>query len=153
MILRCFSCSLRIFASSFPLIRISCIATDITYFTIHFIYVVSALKNIKTDFCYKLFSVVVSLGSSRSATPAFSSPTGHASSPSIAQSPITVGPRQNVFMPIASPAAQNQVHLPGTNAVCANTLVSPSHNKWKQQTSPVPPHFMVTPYHQQHVIR
>jgi hypothetical protein len=69
------------------------------------------------------------------------------------QSPITVGPRQNVFMPITSPAAQNQVHLPGAPAACANTLMSPSQNKWKQQTSPVPQHFMVTSYHQQHVIR
>jgi hypothetical protein len=56
-------------------------------------------------------------------------------------------------MPIASPAAQNQVHLPGAAVACANTLASPSHNKWKQQTSPVPPHFMVTSYPQQHVIR
>ena len=69
------------------------------------------------------------------------------------RSPVTVGPRQNVFMPIASPAAQNQVPLPRASATCANTLVSPSHNKWKQQTSPVPPHFMVTSYHQQQVIR
>ena len=69
------------------------------------------------------------------------------------RSPVTVGPRQNVFMPIASPAAQNQVPLPRTSTACANTLVSPSHNKWKQQTSPVPPPFMVTSYHQQQVIR
>ncbi|XP_069697817.1 putative transcription factor capicua isoform X2 [Periplaneta americana] len=99
-------------------------------------------------------NMLVSLGSSRSATPAFSSPTGQASSPSIMQSPITVGPRQNVFMPISSPAAPNQVHLPGAAATArTNTLISPSHNKWKQQSSPVPPHFMVTSYHQQHVIR
>ncbi|KAJ9596875.1 hypothetical protein L9F63_012131, partial [Diploptera punctata] len=69
------------------------------------------------------------------------------------QSPITVGSRQNVFMPITSPAAPNQVHLPGTTTVRTNTLVSPSNNKWKQQTSPVPPQFMVSSYHQQHVIR
>jgi capicua transcriptional repressor len=51
--------------------------------------------------------VSVSLSSSRSATPAFSSPTGHGNSPLInnTQSPITVGNRQNVFMPIGSPAA------------------------------------------------
>jgi hypothetical protein len=49
-----------------------------------------------------VFLVLVSLSSSRSATPAFSSPTGHGSSPIINQSPIatTVGNRQNVFMPI-----------------------------------------------------
>ncbi|KAG5680684.1 hypothetical protein PVAND_010177 [Polypedilum vanderplanki] len=47
-------------------------------------------------------NMLVSLSSSRSATPAFSSPTGHGSSPVINQSPIatTVGNRQNVFMPI-----------------------------------------------------
>ncbi|PSN51999.1 hypothetical protein C0J52_06119 [Blattella germanica] len=94
-------------------------------------------------------NMLVSLGSSRSATPAFSSPTGQASSPSIMQSPITVGPRQNVFMPISSPAASSQVHLPGAGPSRTSTLVSPSHNKWKQQSSPVPPHFI---YNQQHVI-
>ncbi|EDS36562.1 capicua protein [Culex quinquefasciatus] len=47
----------------------------------------------------------MSLSSSRSATPcnSFSSPTGHASSPlalaSTTQSPVTIGNRQNVFMP------------------------------------------------------
>lgn len=47
----------------------------------------------------------MSLSSSRSATPAFSSPTNHGSSPmNSTQSPITVGNRQNVFMPIGSPA-------------------------------------------------
>ncbi|XP_060516320.1 protein capicua homolog isoform X2 [Cylas formicarius] len=47
-------------------------------------------------------NMLVSLGSSRSATPAFSpnGPTG--SSPRTMQSPITVGLRQNVFMPIPS---------------------------------------------------
>lgn len=51
------------------------------------------------------FLILVSLSSSRSATPAFSSPTGHGSSPLIpAQSPVTVGNRQNLFMPIGSPA-------------------------------------------------
>ncbi|KAL1379298.1 hypothetical protein pipiens_003816 [Culex pipiens pipiens] len=54
---------------------------------------------------------LMSLSSSRSATPcnSFSSPTGHASSPlalaSTTQSPVTIGNRQNVFMPIGSPAA------------------------------------------------
>ncbi|XP_039437834.1 putative transcription factor capicua isoform X3 [Culex pipiens pallens] len=56
-------------------------------------------------------NMLVSLSSSRSATPcnSFSSPTGHASSPlalaSTTQSPVTIGNRQNVFMPIGSPAA------------------------------------------------
>ncbi|XP_057651023.1 putative transcription factor capicua isoform X5 [Diorhabda carinulata] len=46
-------------------------------------------------------NMLVSLGSSRSATPAFS-PNGQGSSPHTMQSPITVGSRQNVFMPISS---------------------------------------------------
>lgn len=49
------------------------------------------------------FQILVSLSSSRSATPAFSSPTGHGSSPLIQnQSPVSVGNRQNVFMPIGA---------------------------------------------------
>ncbi|XP_031636190.1 putative transcription factor capicua isoform X2 [Contarinia nasturtii] len=52
-------------------------------------------------------NMLVSLSSSRSATPSFSSPTNHVSSPLNAnQSPVTVGNRQNLFMPIGSPAAQ-----------------------------------------------
>ncbi|XP_055318978.1 putative transcription factor capicua isoform X6 [Sitodiplosis mosellana] len=52
-------------------------------------------------------NMLVSLSSSRSATPSFSSPTNHVSSPMNAnQSPVTVGNRQNLFMPIGSPAAQ-----------------------------------------------
>ncbi|KAG5896688.1 hypothetical protein JTB14_002535 [Gonioctena quinquepunctata] len=46
-------------------------------------------------------NMLVSLGSSRSATPAFS-PNGQGTSPRTLQSPITVGPRQNVFMPISN---------------------------------------------------
>ncbi|XP_058055850.1 serine-rich adhesin for platelets [Anopheles bellator] len=51
-------------------------------------------------------NMLVSLSSSRSATPSnsFSSPTGHGSSPHATQSPVTIGNRQNVFMPIGSPA-------------------------------------------------
>ncbi|EAT44266.1 AAEL004381-PA [Aedes aegypti] len=56
---------------------------------------------------------LMSLSSSRSATPCtFSSPTGHASSPlaSTTQSPVTIGNRQNVFMPIGSPAPSSDHH-------------------------------------------
>ncbi|XP_049805556.1 uncharacterized protein LOC126248540 [Schistocerca nitens] len=95
-------------------------------------------------------NMLVSLGSSRSATPAFSSPTGQASSPCIMQSPITVGPRQNVFVPITNPASQGQ-NMQSSASSHSASLISPCQ-KWKQ-TSPVQPHFMVTPYHQQHVIR
>lgn len=53
-------------------------------------------------------NMLVSLSSSRSATPSFSSPTNHGTSPmNVAQSPVTVGNRQNVFMPIGSPATPN----------------------------------------------
>ncbi|GLH00711.1 Protein pangolin, isoform J [Gryllus bimaculatus] len=99
-------------------------------------------------------NMLVSLGSSRSATPAFSSPTGQATSPCVLQSPITVGPYQNVFMPINSPAAPSQVPLAAAAAAAARAtnLVSPSH-KWSKQSSPVPPHFMVAQYQPQSVVR
>lgn len=66
-------------------------------------------------------NMLVSLGSSRSATPVFS-PNGQATSPHHMQSPITVGSRQNVFMPISSHSLQ-------------------------KRTSPVPTGYN-TPYHQ-----
>lgn len=52
-------------------------------------------------------NMLVSLGSSRSATPAFSSPTGTAVSPgttmqSPVPGPVGVGPRHNLFLPISS---------------------------------------------------
>ncbi|KAK0169787.1 hypothetical protein PV328_010428 [Microctonus aethiopoides] len=75
-------------------------------------------------------NMLVSLGSSRSATPAFSSPTAHSSiSPCINQSPVPpLGLNQNnVFMPISSPAHHT-------------TLISPGA-KWKH--SPTQPNFTV----------
>lgn len=51
------------------------------------------------------YFISVSLSSSRSATPAFSSPIGQGTPPlNVTHSPITVGNHQNVFMPIGSPA-------------------------------------------------
>ncbi|KAF5276672.1 hypothetical protein FQA39_LY06476 [Lamprigera yunnana] len=47
-------------------------------------------------------NMLVSLGSSRSATPAYSPNCQGSSSPLTMQSPITVGSRQNVFMPISN---------------------------------------------------
>lgn len=73
-------------------------------------------------------NMLVSLGSSRSATPAFS-PNGQGSSPHQMQSPITVGSRQNLFMPIST-------H---------------SHNLQKRN-SPIPPGYNST-FHHQPVIR
>ncbi|XP_012530902.1 putative transcription factor capicua isoform X3 [Monomorium pharaonis] len=76
-------------------------------------------------------NMLVSLGSSRSATPAFSSPTGQSSiSPCINQSPVPpVGFNQNnVFMPISSPAHH------------ATPLISPGA-KWKH--SPTQSNFLV----------
>ncbi|XP_058805167.1 uncharacterized protein LOC131672143 isoform X2 [Phymastichus coffea] len=67
-------------------------------------------------------NMLVSLGSSRSATPAFSSPTGNVSiSPRINTSPISsLGVNQsNVFMPISNP---------GQNPAVAN------NDKWKQSS-------------------
>ena len=77
------------------------------------------------------FVIAVSLGSSRSATPAFSSPTGQSSiSPCINQSPVPpLGLNQNnVFMPISSPAHHT------------TPLISPSA-KWKH--SPTQSNFFV----------
>ncbi|XP_071650429.1 uncharacterized protein Cic isoform X3 [Temnothorax longispinosus] len=76
-------------------------------------------------------NMLVSLGSSRSATPAFSSPTGQSSiSPCINQSPVPpLGLNQNnVFMPISSPAHH------------ATPLISPGA-KWKH--SPTQSSFLV----------
>ncbi|XP_020282979.1 putative transcription factor capicua isoform X3 [Pseudomyrmex gracilis] len=73
------------------------------------------------------------LGSSRSATPAFSSPTGQSSiSPCINQvSPVPpLGLNQNVFMPISSPATPHH----------ATPLISPGA-KWKH--SPTQSNFLV----------
>ncbi|XP_076750311.1 putative transcription factor capicua isoform X6 [Xylocopa sonorina] len=81
-------------------------------------------------------NMLVSLGSSRSATPAFSSPTGQSSiSPCINQSPVPpLGLNQNnVFMPISSPAHH------------AAPLISPGA-KWKH--SPTQSTF-ITQYQQQ----
>lgn len=65
---------------------------------------------------------LVSLSSSRSATPAFSSPTGHGSSPLIQnQSPVSVGNRQNVFMPIGAGDAATH----GDNSKYKNNTPSP----------------------------
>lgn len=73
-------------------------------------------------------NMLVCLGTSRSATPAFS-PTNQNASPGITmRSPVTVGPRQNVFLPITS--IQRHPH-----------------------PSPVQHHFMVGSSYQQHVIR
>lgn len=102
-------------------------------------------------------NMLVSLGSSRSATPSFSSPTGQGSSPCVIQSPVTVGPHTNVFMPISSPAsgAAGSPMVGGSG----NTLMPPRHsnlispggsaNKWKQQSSPVQAHFVGATYSQQ----
>lgn len=106
---------------------------------------------------YVLLPPLVSLGSSRSATPSFSSPTGQGSSPCIIQSPVTVGPHTNVFMPISSPAsaaASSPMIGGGGNTLMPprqSSLVSPggSANKWKQQSSPVQIHFLGNTHNQQ----
>ncbi|XP_011503785.1 PREDICTED: putative transcription factor capicua [Ceratosolen solmsi marchali] len=70
-------------------------------------------------------NMLVSLGSSRSATPAFSSPTGQSSiSPCVNISPISsLGLNQNnVFMPISNPGQS------------VAPLISPNINKWKQSS-------------------
>lgn len=72
-------------------------------------------------FCFS-YHILVSLSSSRSATPAFSSPTGQGTSPLIPnQSPVSVGNRQNVFMPIGAGDATTH----GDNSKYKNNTPSP----------------------------
>lgn len=88
-----------------------------------------------------MFYISVSLGSSRSATPAFSSPTGQASiSPCVNISPVqALGLNQNnVFMPISNPEKN------------VTSLVSPNISKWKQ--SPTQTNYLVQ-YNDQPVIK
>ncbi|XP_028141757.1 putative transcription factor capicua isoform X1 [Diabrotica virgifera virgifera] len=113
-------------------------------------------------------NMLVSLGSSRSATPVFS-PNGQGSSPHTMQSPITVGSRQNVFMPIsgshslglqkgASPGAQGYnpttyhqqvVIRPEARPVQSVTSVirvSPNPRQWiPEQPSVILQHALTSP--------
>uniref|UniRef100_A0A182W0F1 HMG box domain-containing protein n=1 Tax=Anopheles minimus TaxID=112268 RepID=A0A182W0F1_9DIPT len=78
-------------------------------------------------------NMLVSLSSSRSATPSnsFSSPTGHGSSPLATQSPVMIGNRQNLFLPIGSPAPSSEPH----------GSVGSGNSKYKTNTpSPNPSH-------------
>ncbi|XP_037041060.1 putative transcription factor capicua isoform X2 [Bradysia coprophila] len=78
-------------------------------------------------------NMLVSLSSSRSATPSFSSPTNHGTSPmNVTQSPLTVGNKQNMFLPIGSPAPSDS-------------------SKWKSNSTPSPIPYCIGP--QQVVIR
>lgn len=68
-------------------------------------------------------NMLVSLSSSRSATPSISSPTNHGTSPmNVTQSPVTVGNRQNLFMPIGSPAAPNDPSKWKTNSTTPSPI-------------------------------
>ncbi|XP_022914927.2 protein capicua homolog isoform X2 [Onthophagus taurus] len=80
-------------------------------------------------------NMLVSLGGSRSDTPAFS-PNPHGSSPSSMQSPVPVGPKQNLFMPItapsqlpkrSSPSPGYNYNIPTYNPVIRPELVRPVH--------------------------
>ncbi|CAH1158712.1 unnamed protein product [Phyllotreta striolata] len=113
-------------------------------------------------------NMLVSLGSSRSATPAFS-PNGQGSSPHTMQSPLTVGPRQNVFVPIpsshslqkrTSPGSQaynsyqQQLIRPEARAVQSSTSVirvSPNPRQWSnlpEQQSVILQHALTSPPNQ-----
>ncbi|XP_055715349.1 uncharacterized protein LOC129809512 isoform X7 [Phlebotomus papatasi] len=113
-------------------------------------------------------NMLVSLSSSRSATPSFSSPTNHGSPPiHTTQSPVTVGNRQNVFMPIGSPAAQSEsskwkadspspvAHLPAHSHVIRPELVRPPQTlpppvqQPPPQTQPPPAPQVQVHHHQQ----
>lgn len=93
-------------------------------------------------------NMLVSLSSSRSATPSFSPPTNHGTSPmNVTQSPVTVGNRQNLFMPIGSPAAPNDPSKWKTNSttpspisygINASQVIRPELVRPNQQPAPVP---------------
>lgn len=75
-------------------------------------------------------TMLVAMGSSRS-TPAFS-PNGHGSSPLNMQSPITIGPRQNVFMPITTPSHLTKRNSPslGSSYISNNYNPQPVIRYW-----------------------
>lgn len=86
-------------------------------------------------FSFFFFPPTVSLSSSRSATPSFSSPTNHVASPmNVNQSPVTVGNRQNMFMPIGSPAA----------------AATSENHKWKASNSTTPSPISYATHHHPH---
>lgn len=83
--------------------------------------------------CLIILFFAVSLGSSRSGTPLYSSPCPLGSNNT--QSPLTVGSRQNMFLPIILPANQNYPSTTPTgngHATPTSTSNTPN-NQFRQQ--------------------
>ncbi|XP_026477343.1 uncharacterized protein LOC113383295 isoform X3 [Ctenocephalides felis] len=94
-------------------------------------------------------NIMVSLGSSRSATPAFSSPTmgvqgASPPGPGAANSPMMVGPRQNLFVPITSPAGTGVASSTAPTLKWNNNAPHQTGNQMQQSAGVV---------YQQHLIR
>lgn len=77
--------------------------------------------------------LTVSLGSSRSGTPLYSSPCPLVNNNT--QSPLTVGSRQNVFLPIILPVNQNYPStIPTGNGLATPTTINNnSNNQYRPQ--------------------
>lgn len=74
----------------------------------------------------------MSLGSSRSGTPLYSSPCPLGNNST--QSPLTVGSRQNMFLPIILPANQNYPTTPTGNGHATPPAINNSTcNQYRQQ--------------------
>lgn len=79
------------------------------------------------------FNFIVSLGSSRSGTPLYSSPCPLGNN--ITQSPLTVGSHQNMFLPIILPANTNYPSTTPTGNGHATPPVTNNNpnNQYRQQ--------------------
>jgi len=79
-----------------------------------------------------MFIFTVSLGSSRSGTPLYSSPCPLGGNNNT-QSPLTVGSRQNMFLPIILPANQNYPSTTPTGLATPPAINNNSNNQFRQQ--------------------
>uniref|UniRef100_A0A2S2P1Z1 Putative transcription factor capicua n=2 Tax=Schizaphis graminum TaxID=13262 RepID=A0A2S2P1Z1_SCHGA len=77
-------------------------------------------------------NMLVSLGSSRSGTPLYSSPCPLGGNNNT-QSPLTVGSRQNMFLPIILPANQNYPSTTPTGLATPPAINNNSNNQFRQQ--------------------
>lgn len=82
-------------------------------------------------FNYCIFIITVSLGSSRSGTPLYSSPCTLGNNNT--QSPLTVGSRQNMFLPIILPANQNYSTTPTGSGHITPPAINNNNNQYRQQ--------------------
>lgn len=89
-------------------------------------------------------NMLVSLSSSRSATPSFSSPTNHVTSPmNTTQSPVPVTNRQHFFTPIGGPAPSQETIIKWKNSASpvysGYQVIRPESVRPQQTVQPPPP--------------